>query len=419
MKSFRLAALILSLLGGATLTKAQNLPADLDSTFGANGLTAAPSGFAADIVELNGEYVAVGGGQIVKYSSQGALLQQIYATLPNGGSFYNPTAVAAQTDAATGRQYLVVAGFVPKSQNPIARDAVIARYETDLSRDWSFSGGAIQFIVGGNPVNEPTDLAVQPDGKILLVGGTGADVSTERQFVARVDPNGQFDASFGIGGFVETPIGSFSRAASVVYSSRTGIFVGGSSLAAPGGYRDSTVTRYNFDGTLNTAFNTGGIVVLPGGGPASILVNRDFLTIAGVQNLVPNGFGLARLNLQGRLDPRFGSGGYSIRQSPDLFTLLSIARQSDGKIVAAGHSTDLATGRQALLIARYLSDGSPDAEFTSSVSQPLPGTRLLNATRRTSDAGAAVLVNSAERLVVAGSSSSGAQSFLIAQFRGY
>lgn len=418
MNKFKLISLVLFFSCGVMIATAQNLPADLDSAFGTNGLTAAPGGFANDVTELNNEYVAVGSGAIVKYSSQGAIIQQIYPLLPTGG-LYTPTAVAVQTDASNGQRYLIVAGYVTQSQNPPAYDAVVARYDTNLALDGSFAGGAVQFSVGGNTVNEVTDVTTQTDGKILVVGGAGTGISTERQFIARIETNGRFDATFGSYGFVETPIGSFSRAASVVYSAQRGIFVGGSSFAMAGTYRDSTLTRYNFDGSLNTAFNASGIVVLAGGGPASILVNRDFVTVAGVQNLTPNGFGLAQLDMQGNLDQRFGNGGYSIRQSPDLFTLTSIARQSDRKIVAAGYSTNFTTQKQALLIARYNSDGSPDTLFTSSFSQPLTGTRLINATRRTSDAGAAVLVDSAQHLVVAGYSAFGSQSFLLAKFNGF
>src|SRR4051794_33845038 len=47
------------------------------------------------------------------------------------------------------------------------------------------------------------DLAVQADGKIIVVGGSGADATSDF-FVARLNVDGTIDKTFGVGGSVRT-----------------------------------------------------------------------------------------------------------------------------------------------------------------------------------------------------------------------
>ena len=59
-----------------------------------------------------------------------------------------------------------------------------------------------------NAQEEATAVVVQPDGKIVAAGRTG-DFVNANFAVARYDANGNLDATFGVGGLVETQLTPF------------------------------------------------------------------------------------------------------------------------------------------------------------------------------------------------------------------
>src|SRR3954453_19778169 len=65
--------------------------------------------------------------------------------------------------------------------------------------DSSFAGGGKLTFAPGGKQSEIDDVAVQPDGKLLLAGWI--DQGSNLDFlVVRLNPNGSFDQSFGSGG---------------------------------------------------------------------------------------------------------------------------------------------------------------------------------------------------------------------------
>ena len=115
------------------------------------------------------------------------------------------------------------------------------------------------------------DLAVQPDGRVVAVGGTsGAD--TSRFAVVRLEADGTMDASFGSNGVVETAIaprlGScdgrrcFDAAVAVALQTDGKIVVAGNA-SNEGGEPTSGigVARYDVNGTLDASFADGGISI--------------------------------------------------------------------------------------------------------------------------------------------------------------
>ncbi len=82
-----------------------------------------------------------------------------------------------------------------------------------------------------------------------------------------------------------------------------------------------------------------------------ILIGGDFLSFNGI-----TAHRIARLNIDGTLDPTFISGiGFDLKVS-------AIAMQSDGKIIIGGNFT-LYNGTSRKRIARLNTDGSLDATF--------------------------------------------------------
>ena len=118
--------------------------------------------------------------------------------------------------------------------------------------------------VGTYNYSEAESLAVQPDGKIVVVGRSGigefaGNESPANFVVKRYNVNGTLDQTFGVNGTVITPVGvGFARANSVAIDSQGRIVVAGE--AEVGLYGVFGVVRYLSNGSLDTDFNANGIV---------------------------------------------------------------------------------------------------------------------------------------------------------------
>ncbi|MEZ5845102.1 MAG: delta-60 repeat domain-containing protein, partial [Hyphomicrobiaceae bacterium] len=152
---------------------------------------------------------------------------------------------------------------------------------------------------------------------------------------------------FGVGdGIVTTPIGiSTDTGQSVALQPDGKIIVAGYGVV--GSTVDFAVVRYNPDGTLDTSFGGGdGIVTTPVGssndlGLSVALQSDGRIVVAGYSyNGANNDFALVRYNADGSLDDSFG-GGDGIVTTPigsSHDQAYSVALQSDGRVVVAGYS---------------------------------------------------------------------------------
>jgi len=76
-------------------------------------------------------------------------------------------------------------------------------------------------------------------------------------------------------------------------------------------------------------------------------------------------FALARYLTDGTLDPTFGSAGQLVTDLGGFDYLLAAARQSDGKLVAAGTTINHPAGDTDFALVRYEADGQLDPDFGS------------------------------------------------------
>ena len=190
---------------------------------------------------------------------------------------------------------------------------------------------------------------------------------------------GDLDSSFGRGGEVETRWPGNARINALALQPDGKIVAFGNSLLGKPGNEEDTffdVARYNRNGSLDTGFGSrhdGKSTIDFDGraefGNAVALQGDGKILIAGSS---ASAFEIVRLNPDGTIDSGFGNGG-SVRTTFGPFqSVLGIAVQPDGKILAAGPATiidgpqDLGVrGRNALVLARYNPDGSPDGGFGS------------------------------------------------------
>jgi uncharacterized delta-60 repeat protein len=239
-------------------------------------------------------------------------------------------AMALQPD-----QKIVVAGYAVVGS---AINFGLERYNPDGSLDFSFgTNGKVTTPVLGTD-DEAFSVAIQPDGKIVAAGATKRTGFDYDWAVVRYNSNGSLDTSWGGGtGQVVTAIRTGATAEDKAYgvaiqSDGKVIAVGYSENVAHNG-SDTTVVRYNPDGSLDTSFGTTGIVV------TNVADGSDRAFALAIQpdgKIVTSGSGFVRYNPNGTLDTSFGNNG-KVTTSFLVGYLRSVAIQGDGKIIATGN----------------------------------------------------------------------------------
>ncbi|CAH0137607.1 M10 family metallopeptidase C-terminal domain-containing protein [Pseudomonas brassicacearum] len=181
----------------------------------------------------------------------------------------------------------------------------VNRFNADGTVDSSFNGGnAVEFTVPDVNTLEGFGLTLQADGKILVPGYNGAFV------VARLNPDGSLDTSFGTDGTADIEVAGLAKSITVQGDGK--ILVAGYNEQDATGY-DFKIIRLNQDGTFDTSFGNEGVAVfdLAGGRDTArditVLADGKIL-VAGQSNYFGNtDFSIIRLNPDGTLDTTFGA----------------------------------------------------------------------------------------------------------------
>jgi uncharacterized delta-60 repeat protein len=235
---------------------------------------------------------------------------------------------------------------------------LVARYNGDGSLDTSFGDGG-KTITDFGALGEAHAVAIDSSGRVVAVGGTfsiaGGSGSWGKAFVsARYGPDGRLDTTFG-GGKVSTDFGSsvYGSLATDVAIQPDGKIVSAGWVGV--GNARATLVRHNADGALDATFGDGGKVVTeqPAEGSSLggvALDSRGRLLAAGMAGGASLEFQLARFQPSGKLDIGFGKSGmvltdFSGGSNDEAYGLVL---QQDGKAVVVGGSD----GKVAL--ARYL-----------------------------------------------------------------
>jgi uncharacterized delta-60 repeat protein len=238
-------------------------------------------------------------------------------------------------------------------------DFGLARFLVDGSLDPSFgSAGKVTTDVGG-AFDEAFAVMIQPDGKIVAAGGTAPGGGCCQFALARYNPDGSLDPTFDTDGKVTTPFGGDARAFDVAIQADGKILAAGSKFDPfENGF---ALARYNPDGSLDPTFGTAGKALTSFGGMADaahgVAVQPDGKIIAAGAGGAANDFLVARYNPDGSLDATFGTTGKVITDFGGLDRAHDVDLQGDGKIVAAG------VGGEKFAVARYRTDGSLDPSF--------------------------------------------------------
>jgi uncharacterized delta-60 repeat protein len=205
-------------------------------------------------------------------------------------------------------------------------------------------------------------VALQDDGKIV-VAGSGNDGTNWNFEVVRYKSDGALDTTFSGDGKQTTNLGGDAFAQDVAIQSDGKIVVAG--YVDPNNF---ALVRYNTDGTPDSGFDGDGIVTTSIGSgddeAFGVAIQSDGKIVAAgfSNNGTNNDFALIRYTTAGAPDPDFdGDGIVTTPIGSGSDAALDVAVGSDGKIVAAGSSSNGTTTDFA--VVRYTSAGAPDSSF--------------------------------------------------------
>jgi uncharacterized delta-60 repeat protein len=284
----------------------------------------------------------------------------------------------------------------------------VARFTRSGFVDRAYGTGGVARVQAGEG-EVVNDVAVDASGRAVVAGQTlvtspSGSNPTPAFLAVRLDSFGRADATFGgvpgtgvRDGVVAFPVGTGESAATSVVLDDGHVLLGGFGTEQSSGElpeRRFTLARLERTGVLDEDFGDGtggddddGIVTLDFGLPSTVqalALARGGKVVAAGNTLptvdAPGGQILvARLDRGGGLDPSFGGGdGFTTSAFGGARSQFArgVAVDSDGRVLVAGEVAD--TGEPTgdldddrFLLARYLSDGTPDTAFG-------PGGALLN-----------------------------------------
>jgi uncharacterized delta-60 repeat protein len=373
-------------------------PGALDPTFGNAGIANVPfirgSNSAAVLVQPDGKVLlAATVGMLAQVTIFDFGLARLNAdgtldtTFGTGGevltTFAGPATV---TDAVLTRDGKIVVVGTADNGPLCCPEFALARYNGDGTLDTGFGMGGKVLTSFGTAFNSSiSDVVVQADGKIVVLGSATSSPSRVFFALVRYNPDGSLDTSFGTGGVSATDFGdslalqtdgrlvvaandrvaryTASGSLDVTFGTggvaSTGLQVPSSNLdvtqqpdgkillagAAPTGGSRIALVRFNLNGALDATFGTGGVVVFPNStDPLHGWVSHEVgvasdgrILVGGAElsnpTLVSLGPAVIRFDPNGNVDNAF-AGGIIAGFSPGV--VLGLAFQADGKILVAG-----------------------------------------------------------------------------------
>jgi len=356
-------------------------PGALDSSFGHDGKVVSQNYTGAaytSIIQPDGKIVIggsgtyykndvlIGGSLLARYNTDGSLDlnfadsgRGVYILGDTGA--YIPV-IHAMTLEEDGK---ILALGSPAQQNGQFGFALM-RFNIDGSADKSFgiNGMAISEISGGDDV--PYDVALLPDGRIIVVGDLDIYGNTLKSFVACYTSDGHLDKNFGNNGIVTIYLSAPIHVKCAAITNDNKIIVSGAYWSYPKNF----VFRYNSDGTSDLTFGKEGIAEMQFEKFTTNTVNDmaisddQKIAITGVLYLKSGKATIvvSRFTQDGKPDSSFGTQGYVYTAYNDgNSNANALAIQKNNKIIATGYFNS--NGNTLFTIIRYNEAGTMDSSF--------------------------------------------------------
>ncbi|MBK9097155.1 MAG: T9SS type A sorting domain-containing protein [bacterium] len=240
--------------------------------------------------------------------------------------FGNGSLDGAYTGVVVGNK-IILAGEIYESD--VSSIFALARYNLGGNLDFSFGNSGLvttDFSTGTPDTRDIVwGLAVEMGGKIIAVGQ-----SSYNWAMARYNPDGSLDNSFGANGLV---VHSFGNRLDDIALLPDGKF-----LVAGRAGQLTQVARYNNNGTIDNTFGTSGQTQIQGVSPSIILYGNKIIVATSLYSSNFD-FVLTRLNYDGQIDSSFGNNGLVVTEvtiQDDVARDIHI--QPSGRIVVTGSS---------------------------------------------------------------------------------
>ena len=296
------------------------LPGDLDITFGTNGIV------THDVSSLNDETIKV--------------------------RLQNDNKILCLGKTQTGWQN---------------DDIFILRLLPSGELDYTFGQNGVVLIEVSQRNDVGTDMILQNDGKILIVGYT-TPPNNLNPLLIRLLPNGQLDDAFGNNGLFTIDIGLLSTLQRVELLQDDNILC----LGQVGD--DVAVFKFLSDGSLDISFGDGGKVILDTGSDyytgTDLVVAEDtgFFVCgsSGISATEANAL-VCKFQSDGSLDQSFNLTGYkefTVDQSYLINQASRISLIESNGLLVAGNLYE--SGSSESFVTRILSNGSIDITFGNS-----------------------------------------------------
>ncbi len=234
---------------------------------------------------------------------------------------------------------------------------IVIRLNSDGTFDNSFGNSGSITIGNGTNANLTTDIAIDNNNKIILVGtvvvGSGSNANLDMAIV-RLTANGQLDTTFGTSGIATFNNNNHNDVAYAVKTTSNGkIIVAGYSKGS------MALAKLNSNGTLDTSFGDNG-VFFDHSGISSIAYD---LTIDANDNILATGdiseasstgkIAVWRFDTTGNLDTSFNNSGVATYSNDNTknYNGYTIALDNNGKILVGG-SSDQGAGQKYKVLLR-------------------------------------------------------------------
>lgn len=337
---------------GTVITKGfvvrYNTDGTKDTSFATGGISIfGVNGFQSVTLQADGKILVAGTSSVYRLTANGIVDTSFnsigYKTISLSGQNMNIKCVSVQSD-----NKIVVSGFISNGTN---NDVAVARLNTDGTFDTTFDTDGIYTFISSSIDNGFTHK-IQADGKIVIVGDTGATTAAKNFLIVRLNINGTLDTTFNLTGYAITDFSS-----SVDYARDIQILPDNSILVLGSSAGNVALAKYTTSGALDTSFNTTGkktFTIISNQATTSTSTSLHYFSKF---SILPTGeiiisctnngdYTIVKLNTAYNLDTTFGTNGiFTSNLEADISTILQI--KPNGNIITGGISFTTALNSDA------------------------------------------------------------------------
>lgn len=345
-----------------------NANGTLDTTFGNGGKVIVPEdGYISGVaVQTNGKILVAGSNGVymfvVRLNGDGSIDptfddSQISDDFDEFGSTLNQLRILP-----TGKILIAGRNF-SEINGTTSQNYFMARLNSNGSIDTTFGVDGYTTAGSGDATEEITAVKILADGKILAGGSKWG--TPNHYTLLKYTANGLLDTSFANNGIYdnELPEGDGSIIALDVQNDGKILAGLADNLNYPESNYNFIVMRFNANGTVDNTFGSNGridtdIEAASRVADLKVLSNQKFL-VSGTSFGSDSNFALAKYNSDGTADTTFAPGGIMVTDfSGTDDVLMASLFTADNQVLTCGYTTDAALGSFDYALAKFGTDGT-------------------------------------------------------------